>query len=240
MKEGRQINRGIYIAVNGLMSRQMQQDILAENIANINTPGYKARSYTFSTFNEALIHSVNKGGVFPIGIMPHSSMLAETRIDFSMGSIMETNAEYDFAILEDGLFIVETPDGDLYTRAGAFRIDEDGFLVTKEGYRVIGEYDDYIYVENGELDQALIVANPRVEFLLRVQDGYYQLLDMQQENIVANPQIKRGFLENSNVDLGQAMSETIEALRMFQINQRMFLAQDEILKKGANEIGSLR
>ncbi len=234
------MNRGIYTAVNGLLSRQIQQDIIAENIANINTPGYKKNDLTFETFYNALIHAKNKEGTKAIGVIPHGSQVSETFTDHSIGPIIRTDAPYDFAILEDGFFIVETPEGDLYTRNGNFKIDSEGYLVTAEGYRVIGYYDDYIHVENGELDQPFAIANPPKELLLKVGEGLYRIEDQTQENVLENPRVERGALEGSNVDLAQELSASIEALRLFQINQRMLLTQDELLRKAANEVGSLR
>ncbi|MBS3971200.1 MAG: flagellar hook-basal body protein [Clostridia bacterium] len=222
------------------MSRQLQQDILADNIANINTPSYKKRDITFATLHDSLIHSVSGHKVEPIGVMPHGSQVLETHIDYGMGALFETNSSYDFAILGEGFFIVETPEGDMYTRKGSFRIDSEGYLVTHDGYRVIGYYDDYIHVENEELDQAFAIANPPVESLIRAGEDLYKITDPSLENVVENPQLKRGYLEGSNVDLGQSMAELIEAFRLFQLNQRILLTQDELLKKSANEIGSLR
>lgn len=222
------------------MSRQLQQDIVADNIANINTPSYKRRDLTFATLYDSLIYSVSGHKVEPVGPMPHGSQVLETHIDYSMGALFETNSPYDFAILGEGFFIVETPEGDMYTRKGSFRIDSEGYLVTHEGYRVIGYYDDYIHVENGELDQAFAIANPPVESLIRVGEDLYKITDPSLENVIDNPQLKKGYLEGSNVDLGQSMAELIEAFRLFQLNQRILLTQDELLRKSANEIGSLR
>ncbi|KUO52518.1 MAG: hypothetical protein APF76_05660 [Desulfitibacter sp. BRH_c19] len=240
IREERKINRGLYISVNGLLSRQLQQDIMSDNIANINTPSYKKRDITFSTLHDSLIHSVSGPEVEPIGVMPHGSQVSETHTDFSMGVLFETGALYDFALAEEGFFIVETPQGDLYTRKGSFRVDSEGYLVTHEGYRAIGYYDDYIHVENEDLDQAFAIANPPEDSLTKYGEDLYAISDPSLENILENPQLKRGYLEGSNVDLGQAMAEVIEALRLFQLNQRMLLTQDEIMKKSANEIGSLR
>jgi flagellar basal-body rod protein FlgF len=234
------INRGIYISVNGLLSRQLQQEIIADNIANVNTIGYKQRNIVFQTFYDALIHSKSADVTRPIGTIPHGNMASETFIDYSMGSLIETDSPYDFAILEDGFFIVETPRGDLYTRKGSFKVDNEGYLVTQEGYRVIGYYDDYIYVEDGELDQPFAIANPPKELLMKIGEDLYQLTDVSQENIIEEPKVKRGFLESSNVDLTQMMADTIEVLRLFQLNQRILLSQDELLKKAANEIGTVK
>ncbi|MEW6623103.1 MAG: flagellar hook-basal body protein [Bacillota bacterium] len=233
--------RGLYIAVNGLLSRQIQQDVLADNIANINTPGYKRTQVTFSSFHDALIYSVNNRGTYPVGLIPHGSQVQGTHIDLSMGNLVETGSPYDFAIEGDGFFIVETPQGDLYTRKGAFSVDAEGYLVTiNEGYRVIGVYDDYIVMKDGNLNQDFAIANPPLEHMLKQGHDLFSLREGIDENILENPSVKRGFLESSNVDFGQVIGETIETLRLFQLNQRMLLAQDELLKKAANEIGSIR
>lgn len=241
IKEESGINRGIYISANGLLSRQIQQDILAENIANINTPGHKKRNSIFTTFHEAAIYAISKGNQREIGVMPHGSQIDETPIDFSMGTLYETGFEYDFAILEEGFFIVETPSGDMYTRKGSFRVDNEGYLVTSEGHRVIGIENDYIFVEDhDDIEGQFAIANPPKEILIRFGEDLYQIPDQQMENIIENPQLKKGYLESSNVDLAEVMAETIETLRLFQLNQRVLLTQDELLRKSANEIGSLR
>ena len=238
--EERKINRGIYTAVNGLMSRQMQIDIIADNIANVNTVAHKSRNTSFATFHDALIHSVSRNGIQAIGTMPHGSQIAQTTIDFTPGSLTETRAAFDFAIIGEGFFIVDTPDGDMYTRNGSFRIDAEGYLVNVNGYRVIGYYDDFIHVENGVMDQAFAIANPPPETLLRIREGLYSITDPALENLMENPQVQRGFLEASNVDLAQSLAELIEASRMLQLNQRVLMAKDDMSRRSASEIGSLR
>lgn len=117
---------------SGLASHQRMIEVVGNNLANLNTTGFKAQRASFAdVFYESIA-----GGATPAQI-GNGSKLASVAINFSQGGFDATGAEMDFAIDGEGFFVVSSEDGTHYTRAGAFGIDRDGFLVdSSTGYHV--------------------------------------------------------------------------------------------------------
>ncbi len=147
--------RGIYTAASGMLAQQHKLDALSNNLANVNTHGYKRDESIFKAFPELLIRRMNDDGVvqFPlrgkhVGSIDTSPVVGKlgTGVEqnevftiFEQGGVQKTEAPFDIALEGSGFFVVETPYGERYTRNGSFQIDPSGTLVTKEGYPVLGE-----------------------------------------------------------------------------------------------------
>lgn len=142
--------RGIYTGASGMIVQMKRIDVVSNNLANVNTPSYKRDLTIFKSFPEMLIHRINDDGVrvLPIGsydLMPIVGKLGtgvevnEVYTQFTQGSFIRTDNQFDLALEGKGFFAVQTPDGERYTRNGSFLVDKDGYLVTKDGYRVLGE-----------------------------------------------------------------------------------------------------
>lgn len=143
----------------------------------------------------------------------------------------------------------------LYTRNGAFRIDEEGYLVTAADYRVLGENGE-IFIGEAELrftiegDGSVMVDGQQVERLRlaefsNLDDIYKKTDDMFVDGVGAAQRattttVKQGFLEGSNVNLADEMVNLITITRTYEANQRLIQIQDELLSKAANEVGSIR
>ncbi|WP_080872425.1 flagellar hook-basal body protein [Oceanobacillus timonensis] len=165
--------RGLYGAASGMMTQQRQQEALSNNIANANTPGYKADQTAIRAFPELLIQQsggqntipTTQGGFNPSDSRPLGGMntgvyVQETIPRFSQGDITESGLPTDVAIQqrevpdENGaiFFAVQNGDGDVrYTRNGNFTIDADGYLVTSQGNYVLDENGENIQT-NGTVD----------------------------------------------------------------------------------------
>lgn len=132
--------------VSGLSTHQRMIDVVGHNLANLNTAGYKSRRASFADVFYETIRSgsggVSGGGVGTVGgsnpaQLGNGSKLASVAVNHSQGELDVTGAAYDMALDGEGFFVVKSEDGPLYTRAGAFGIDNDGYLVdTATGYRV--------------------------------------------------------------------------------------------------------
>lgn len=144
--------------VSGLSTHQRMIDVVGHNLANLNTAGYKSRRASFAdVFYETIRNGsggVSGGGVGTVGgsnpaQLGNGSKLASVAVNHSQGELDVTGAAYDMALDGEGFFVVTSEDGPLYTRAGAFGIDDDGYLVdTATGYRVqrygtVGEGVDF-------------------------------------------------------------------------------------------------
>lgn len=129
------MNNGIYGAVSGSLAAVNKLDVLANNLANVNTPGYKKDRIRFESVLAASGAPGRGDGA------REAPVLVEERyaIDFSVGDIRYTGNTFDLALDGEGFFVVNTPEGKAYTRQGNFRVDANGKLVTADGYEVLGE-----------------------------------------------------------------------------------------------------
>jgi flagellar basal-body rod protein FlgG len=160
--------RALWTAASGMTAQQLNVDVIANNLANVNTTGYKKERVEFKdllyqTIDRARV--LNNGGK-PVNLqVGHGTAYVATVKDFSTGSPDQTDNPLDFFIDGEGFFMVQGPDGDTYyTRDGSFKISitEDGnMLTTSEGYPVLDDtgepiyidYDisDMVFSENGEI-----------------------------------------------------------------------------------------
>jgi flagellar basal-body rod protein FlgF len=142
--------RGIYTGASGMIAQMGRIDVLSNNLANVDTPAYKKDTTIMKAFPEMLIRRVNDDGVrvLPIGsydLMPVIGKLGtgvevnEVYTRFTQGSFKQTDNSFDLALEGKGFFSVMTDHGERYTRNGSFLVDRDGFMVTKDGWRVLGE-----------------------------------------------------------------------------------------------------
>ena len=130
--------------VSGVRNFQNQIDVIGNNIANVNTTGFKSARVDFAdTFSQAIQSGSADGETASINQIGTGVTAASVRNQFTSGGLTQTGRQTDFAILGDGFFAVREPSGDtlMATRAGNFSIDNQGYLVTNNGYRVQGYID---------------------------------------------------------------------------------------------------
>ena len=132
--------------VSGLRNQQMKIDVLGNNIANVNTIGFKGGRINFAESLNQTLQNASNGNPMQVGLGMKVSSIDNL---FSQGGIEQTGVTTDLAIEGEGFFLLKEPGDDTtyYSRAGAFRFDEDGYLVNPEGYRVQGKLFD----TNGDL-----------------------------------------------------------------------------------------
>lgn len=142
--------RALFTSASGMTAQQAHMDTISHNLANVDTPGFKHDIAAFKAFPEMMMARKDDDGVviLPIGsydIKPYIGRLGtgvevnEVYTEFSQGSLKGTENALDFALEGKGFFAVETPKGERYTRNGSFLIDKESYIVTKDGYRVLGE-----------------------------------------------------------------------------------------------------
>jgi len=142
--------RGWYTGASGMRAQQWRLDAVANNLANVDTDGYKRDVAAFKAFPELLIRRQDDDGVYLhpfgsadaapiIGKMGMGVELNELYTCFEQGEPKETNNDFDIFMDGKGFFSVATPWGERYTRNGSFHLGKEGFLETKEGYPVLGE-----------------------------------------------------------------------------------------------------
>ena len=142
--------RGWYTGASGMRAQQWRLDAVANNLANVDTDGYKRDVAAFKAFPELLIRRQDDDGVYQhpfgsadaapmVGKMGTGVELNELYTNFDQGALKETASDFDIALDGKGFFSVSTPWGERYTRNGSFQLGKEGYLETKEGYPVMGE-----------------------------------------------------------------------------------------------------
>ncbi len=151
--------RALWTAATGMKSQQLSIDLIANNMANVNTSGYKKQQMQFKDLLYANIRQNHlvEGQGSPVQLqMGHGVMPTSTARLFTQGNLEATDNPLDVAIDGEGFFVVEGPDGTpYYTRDGAFKLSVDGeesALVTSDGYFVMSEFDDLIIIGEGMSD----------------------------------------------------------------------------------------
>lgn len=134
--------RSMYTGVLGLQAHQVRMDVIGNNLANVNTAGYKATRVTFQdvfaqTLRSSSAPDSGKGGTNPIQI-GLGSALSSAEVDMGQGIVQMTGRETDFAIQGGGFFILSDEGQRYYTRAGGFNQDAQGYLVNPNGWRLQG------------------------------------------------------------------------------------------------------
>jgi flagellar basal-body rod protein FlgG len=246
-----------------MMLQRRHMEIITNNIANADTTGFKKEYLVSHSFDEVLIRRINDDphvlgrrifdrapGVGPLHL---GTQVDQLYINFSDGSLDGTERSTDLALMGDAFFVMQTADGERYTRTGAFYIDQLGYLVDGEGNFLLGENGPILVGGlNFTVDQAggvrvgnnfidtIRVASFEDNGMLRKQ-GSNLFFALEAPQAAANPYvIAQGFLENSNVDIGREMVDMLTIFRTYETNQRMLTMIDETVGKAVNEIGRLR
>jgi flagellar basal-body rod protein FlgG len=232
--------KGMYIALSGAVLKQKHMDLFAQNIANVNTNGYKKERISF---REYLIPADNASGVVEDGRT--MTQLSAQVTDFSNGPILSTSNPLDLAISGDGFFALEN---NRYTRNGNFKISNDGYLATQGNIKILGDGGP-ISIEGNRIGISssgevfaddISVGNIKVvdfedRSKLKKMDGGLFYSEESGQEIDAN--ISQGYLESSNVEVIREMVQMVTSMREFESYQKMIHAFDEAASKTINEMG---
>lgn len=233
--------KGIYHAARSLETQNKNLERIANNLANLNTVGYKREGMFIQILNQLGLPQV------------------KSPVDMSQGELVETKNPLDLAIVGVGLFVVKTEKGFEFVRNGNFQISEEGFLVDKEGRKVIGKNGE-INLSEYQLDENNLLSISRngeikvgenvVDNLLIAklnEDTYEQrkeglnfdsISDIQELAEEGEYQILQGYLEESNVNPIQEMENMIRVSKDYESSYKMVISLDESLQKSV-EIGKI-
>lgn len=209
--------------------------VIANNIANIATNGYREEGVIFSEFMRQT--------AFGEGISMAAARVRDT--SFAQGSLKQTGAPLDLAIEGDGFFLVETPQGERLTRSGAFTPNGQGDLVTIDGYRVLdaGGAPLFIPPDAGRVEissDGTISAADRLIGQIGIVEPFETADLFREDGVlfraengvvpVINPRMLQGFLEQSNVNQVGQLARMIEVQRSYELGQSFLEAEDKRVK----------
>lgn len=236
------MDQTIAVAASGLEAQMTRQDIIANNLANVNTTGFKRDRLILEGFQDR-VAAHRQGGVRVAGTVP----------DFTAGSLSTTNDPLDLAINGEGFFKVETPRGVRLTQAGHFTRDAQGWLTTVEGDRVLGS-NGPICLPDGPVevgsDGMITVSGQPAGCLSVVTVSHPDQLIKEGANQWAVPageavspapgQVAQRMLESSNASPVMEMVALVDCQRAFQANLKVLQAEDDLLGRAATELGRVR
>jgi flagellar basal-body rod protein FlgG len=244
------MNSGMFAALSGNLAAMRRLDIISNNLANVNTVGFKKDKMSF----EGILASTANPPQVPQNTTADPILQKENvYIDYAAGIINQSGNPLDLAIDGDGFFTINTPEGKAYTRQGNFRLAADGTLVTSDGYPVLGQ-EGAIRIQgsrieidaNGEIvvDGTASGKISLVDFekpynLTKTGSTLFVPADSQETPKVATSQIRQGHIEGSNVDSILEMVQMIETNRYFEACSKVIKGFDDMAAKAATELGKI-
>ena len=250
------MERGLYAAATGMLAQQSLQDVLAQNIANVSTVGYKQDALTFRTVQGMALQRLNDGhGRGPqIGELGTGVKADKEYIDWQTGPIVSTGKPLDASLGDGQFFAVQTTAGERYTRAGNLLTDAQGRLMTAGGQSLLDRNNQPITAPTTGtigLDNAGNVTRNGVPFARlkivtlapgqaeKVGGTLFRATAPNAARIAATPQVRPATLEQSNMDPILGVVRMITISRGFDMAQRAVTTQDDLLKQAAGEIGKV-
>lgn len=229
------------LAVIGLFRQERRHELIANNLSNAQTAGFKKDVPVFHRiFSEAF--SSYQLGEFETSVT-----------SFQQGELQATRNPLDLAIEGEGFFKVKTPQGIRYTRSGNFRLNREGTLVQDSGYPVLGrtgeinlkgnqfsiDKDGTVYVDGASRDKIALVTFSDLNGLKKEGHALFKQESVQEEKEVPQSQVHQGTMELSNINIMEEMVRMIDALRSFEACRKIVQVQDEMDAKAVNELAKV-
>ena len=245
-------------------AQQMNLDVIANNLANVNTSGFKKSSIQFQEmmYDTARAPGANTSdsSTTPTGAqVGYGSKPVATERNFTQGNLQQTGNTYDVAIQGQGFYKLTLPDGsNAYTRDGSFLVNADGQIVTNQGYLVTGtgtidpKATNVSVGSDGTISATingapvkispLTISNfPNPEGLNSLGNNLYQetlasgnAVDGQTPGVNGMGTLAQGYVETSNVQVVEEMVNMIQAQRAYEINSKAIQASDDMMGMANN------
>lgn len=264
--------KGLYTGTIGMLAQWTDLDVVANNLANVNTSGYKKDETIFTPFPQILLHRLYDNYIMTkegpldkrpkVGAVGTGVGVDDIATLYSQGPIQQTDNKFDLAISGKGFFTIEGPNKEtLYTRNGTFTRDAQGYLVTHDGYKVLG-LKGYIQVGEGDInvqENGMVMISPTQDWKSPQEIDLLKIVDFEDKRglnkrgdtlfestqyagepqIITPPKILQGYIEKSNVNPVEEMVRMIEIQRIYEINQRAVSFFDDTLRTAVTEVGKI-
>lgn len=244
--------RGLYTAASGMLVGMARQDVWSNNMANSQTPGYRQDDVALRSFPEALLKRFEAAAPAgaAVGRLGFGADVAAVVTCTLPGRYVQTQNPLDVALEGDGYLAVTTAAGTRYTRHGRLHLDDDGFLCTSAGHRVLDgggsplrlppaggdpviEADGRVVIggqDAGTIGIWRIAGGPQKE-------GHNLFVAAAAALDTGATRLRQNSIELPNLDAIGAMAEMLSILRSYEASQKALQAQDEALGKAVNEVG---
>jgi flagellar basal-body rod protein FlgF len=239
---------GLRRSAQGVLPRITEQETVANNLANALTPGFKRDRVSFQAVLQQAAGTVSPA-TSPGGASYATSAIS--RPDMRPGTVDQTGSPLDLAISGDAYFVVETPAGERYTRAGNFTLNQDGELALPDGPKLLGEGGPISVEGNVTVSsEGEVVSGGQSRGKVRLvsfpegtqltHEGATLWATKATPQAAPNATVKQGFLEGSNVNPVEEMVEMLNAYRSYESNLRSMNTQDMSLAQLINGVGKAK
>jgi flagellar basal-body rod protein FlgF len=245
------MERGFYALGSGMLTQSRILTGISNNLANSETPGYKKKQVSATTFGKMVINRVDTQKT-PIGSITLGTVADKMNTVHSQGTLKDTQRPLDFAIKGEGFYAVQGTNGTVYTRNGSFNVDQDGYLMLKDVGRVMGQNgpirigtDQFTADEQGNLS----VNGKTVGKLAVYNFADYNTLQTSGQGmftstggaatLMQQPSILWKTIEGSNVDAAQEMTNALSMQRNLQTCSQAIKMYDQIMAKAVTDIAKI-
>lgn len=243
--------QGFYTAASGVLMQQRNLNLIGNNLANVQTPGYRTSRLLSTTFEQTMLARLEGNQSGRIGTGEPIRIVSEVDDIWTPGGVEETDRPFDLAITGTGFFNIQGEGGQVYiTRDGQFDIDDEGFLVLREEGRVLGTNGAPIQlgtsniavdaegvitnsITGAQLGQLAITVPPANAEIIETRNTLYQVAGGPGAQS-AQPMVVQGGYENSNVNLTDETTAMIAAQRNFATAAQALQFIDETYAKAVN------
>jgi flagellar basal-body rod protein FlgF len=234
------------MAASGMRARMETLDMIANNLANTGTAGYKADREFYALYLSASAAAAEPPST---ARMP---LVERAWTDHSQGVLTSTGNPLDLAITGKGFFTVDGAGERLYTRNGSFRLTAGGTLVTQDGKAVLDRNgkpiqldpsvsfqitaDGTVHQNGTEIAQLQVVDFRTPAALGKREAGYFQLLDRAETPVAASGEIQQGYIEASNVGAAETAVRLVSVMRQFEMLQKAMALGGEMHRRALEEV----
>lgn len=244
------MNSGLYTAYSGLRAQSDALEILANNLANVNTTGFKEDKAFFTLLDRSL-NEPNKPNTITTAV--NRSVLAHKALNSTESSLSFTDRDLDIAIEGRGFLAINTPQGIRYTRNGNLHVNAQAVLTTSEGFPVLGDsekpitlgpgivkinQDGEVLVDNSKVDRLRIVTFDNISALEKQGNSLFRSRSGQVSATASDATVRSGYLEESNVNAVTSMVQMVDIMRHFEaIQKSVSLLMNDINSKAIEKLG---
>jgi flagellar basal-body rod protein FlgG len=246
------MDSGLYTAYSGLKTNSDILELLSNNLANVNTTGFKGDQAFLRIYN----HAVDGDGISLNRVLNDSTFVEGSNINLLPGTIKNTGRDLDVALQGSGFFVVQSPAGDRFTRNGNFQLDGAGQLTNSDGMPVLGQNGPIqlppgqvvitptgeVQVNGSTVDTLRLVDFVDSNVLEKVGNSLFRLRDEQSAPAAApvNTVVVQNSLEESNVNPIREMMLMISTMRQFESLQKaLYTLMNTVNDRAINQVGRI-
>lgn len=243
------MDNSLLVSLSQQLAAYRSMDVIANNLANVSTPGFKRETAKFEEYVAKVDPSEGQTGTQYVSFVKDAGISR----DISQGNIERTGAPFDFAINGDGYFVVQTPGGARYTRDGHFTLDAAGQVVNSSGYALQGDGGAItITPDDGDIqvgaDGVISGKTGQIGKLRVVEFADNRTLTKQGANLYSTDQapvtaakatIGQGMLESSNVQPVLEISHMIEVMRAYQATASLSQSKEDLTRQAISKLGQM-